>query len=551
MKSLLRRESVEADVLCIGGGIAGLMAAIRARELGAKVIVAEKGNSRRSGNAATGIDHMRSYIPEVHGPDVGVIVESLQKSQHGGLRPKNFMKTWMENTFQILLLWEKWGIPIKYQGRYDFQGHCLPGDPMWVLHICGQDLKVVLTREALKRGAQIMNRVMIHEVFNDGSVTGALGIDTREDKILEFKAKSIILGTGSCTRLYPGPTPGWMVNLRTSPACTGDGRAMAFRAGAELVNMEQTVVRCGTKYFARAGKGTWAGVVRDPQGKPVGSYVSKPNAKYGEPVVDFMQGVFRQYDLAGKGPLYMDCRGVSDADYEYMRYFMRHEGLSAFLDYLDEEGIDVRKNPIEFTTYNDFYLSGGIRFNERGETSIKGLYAAGDEFGGGGSAAAVFGWLAGENAAGYSQVTGFGDLERQRTVIEEKCDLLNEMRGRRSGATWKEANLALQQVMNDYAGFIRSEALLDAGLAYLGRIREKVRTTLMAANPHELMRCLEVLNLLDVGELVCIAANERKETRRQHVRSDYPIINPLMEKQLILKNVKGKPASEWREIEKD
>ena len=67
--------------------------------------------------------------------------------------------------------------------------------------------------------------------------------------------------------------------------------------------------------------------------------------------------------------------------------------------------------------------------------------------------------------------------------------------------------------MYDYAGSVRSETLLKAGLSYLQKLKRKVQTTLMARNQHDLMHCLEVLNLIDLGELVFIAAKERKETR--------------------------------------
>ena len=545
----LREELVEADVLCVGGGIAGLMAAIRASELGAKVIVAEKGNSLRSGNAATGNDHFRCYIPEIHGADVEPMVRALQQSQMGGLRHKNFMRTWMQKSFEIVKLWETWGIPMKYRGKYEFSGHGIPGHPMMGLHYSGRDLKVILTKEAHKRGAGILNRVMVYELLGDGSVVGALGISTREDKIIEFRVKSVILATGPCVRLYPGPTPGWMFNTRMSPACTGDGRAMAYRLGAELVNIELPKLRCGPKYFARAGKGTWAGVVRDPEGKPVGPFVTKPDCRIGDPVVDYFQGVFRDYAKAGKGPLYMDCRGISDEDLEYMLHFLRHEGNIGFLNNLEEEGIDFRKNPIEFMTYNDVYLSGGIYFNEKGETSVKGLYAAGDEFGGGGSAAAVFGWMAGENAAKYSQISGVSDLDKVRVKIKEKNDLLYGIRGREVGTNWKEVNIALQQIMNEYAGSVRSETLLNAGLNHLRRLKGKACTAMIARNQHEMMHSLEALNLLDVGEIVFIMANERKETRGQHVRPDYPYTSPLLEKLLIIKNVDGVPVLEWREVQ--
>ena len=100
--------------------------------------------------------------------------------------------------------------------------------------------------------------------------------------------------------------------------------------------------------------------------------------------------------------------------------------------------------------------------------------------------------------------------------------------------------------MSDYAGSVRSESLLEAGLNHLRRLRREARATLIARNQHELTRSLEVLNLLELGELVCIAARERKETRGQHMRADYPYTNPTLDRLLIVKNVDGHPVTTWQ-----
>ena len=86
----MEREIVEADVLCVGGGIAGLMAAIRASEAGAKVVVADKANTSRSGSAGVGNDHFRCYIPEIHGADIEPIIEGISHSPAGGMRDRAF-----------------------------------------------------------------------------------------------------------------------------------------------------------------------------------------------------------------------------------------------------------------------------------------------------------------------------------------------------------------------------------------------------------------------------------------------------------------------------
>ena len=545
----MKKEVVEADVLCIGGGIAGLMAAIRASELGAKVVVADKSNTLHSGSGGGGNDHFMCYIPEIHGQDIGPIIEAVQHSLVGGMKHADFLHTWLEKTFDIVKLWDSWGIPMKYEGRYEFAGHALPGRPLLSLHYSGQNQKAVLSREARKRGVEIINRVMVFDLLSDDSIIGAIGIGTREDKVVEFQAKSVILATGKCIRLYTGPVPGWMFNVAYSPSVTGDGRAMAYRAGAELANIEMPSRWAGPRYFARCGKGTWIGVLRDPQGKPIGPFVTKPEKKYGDAIADIYPTMFEDYAKSGKGPVYMDCRGISDKDYEYMLHFLRHEGLSSLVNHLEEEGIDPRKNPIEFGTY-EIMPKGGIYHDQKGETSVRGLFAAGDETycSSGISMAATYGWISGENAAKYARDVKPPVIGRVRAKIEKSKALLNEIRGREVGADWKEVNVALQQIMYDYAGSNRSETLLEAGLSHIRRLKEKTSSTMLARNQHELMHCLEVLDLLDVGEAVFITANERKETRGIHVRSDYPFTNPLLEKFLTIKKVDGKPVTEWKEI---
>jgi len=545
----MKTEIVEADVLCVGGGIVGLMAAIHASELGAKVIVAEKANTLRSGAGAMGNDHFACYIPEAHGPDVeAVLTEARNTQMRGRLEDRVRARLWYEKTFDIIKLWDSWGIPMQYKGHYEFAGHRFPDRPNpTYLKYAGQMQKPILTRQALNRGVKIINRVMVFELLSDGCVIGAIGADTREDRIIEFRAKSVILGTGGLRRLYLGPTPGWMFNMTRGGSISGDGRAMAYRLGAELMNMEMLARHAGARYFVREGQATWVGVFRDPEGKPVGPFLTKPDRRYSDMIIEVNKDLFAEYARSGKGPIYLDGRDISDEDYEYMMYWLVNEGNVALINHLKEEGIDFRKNPVEFMTYETNSL-GAIRCNNRTETSVKGLYAAGDENVGGISAAATFGWIAGENAAKYAKKAKAPDTKTVEAKIEEKKRWLDEIRGRAVGPDWKEANIALQQVMSDYTGSIRSETLLEAGLNHLRRIKEKACTTIRAKNQHELMRSLEVLNLLDLGELVFVAARERKESRGLHIRADYPFTNPLMDNKLVVvKRVDNKPVAELRE----
>jgi succinate dehydrogenase/fumarate reductase flavoprotein subunit len=300
----------------------------------------------------------------------------------------------------------------------------------------------------------------------------------------------------------------------------------------------------GPRYFSRFGQATWIGVLRDPQDKPIGPYVTRPHRVYGDMTPEVKGVYLEEFLKTGKGPVYMDCRGISEEDYDYMMHWMWHEGNAPLLDHMKEEGIDFRKHPIEFQTYH-IIPEGKIWINEKGETSVPGLYSAGDESMGGISCAATFGWIAGDNAAGYARNIPSGGVDAAGLQISEKRNRIEAIESRKEGPDWREVNIALQQLMQDYAGVVRSETLLTAGLEYLQRMRTKVDLSMVARNRWELTRCLETLNLLDLGELVFSGASARKETRGLHIRSDYPLTDPVMDgKEIFVKKVNGKLLTE-------
>lgn len=542
----MAKKIVKSDVLCIGGGPAGLMAAIRARELGASVVVADKSNTLYSGSGSGGNDHYSCYIPEYHGKDPKPILQEWLHAPAAAARPE-FAETWLEKSFEIVKLWDSWGIPMKWQGKWEFAGHAFPGRPRIALKYSGGNQKPVLTEQALKRGAQILNRVTVFELLgNNKTVTGALGYDAWNNQLIEFQSKSVCLGTGGVARLYPSTTPGWLFNLPFSPTLTGDGRAMMYRLGGSLFELEFTGQWAGPKYFARAGKATWIGVLRKPNGQPVGPFITKPNKETGDITSDAYTTVFDDYMKSGEGPVYMDCAGASDEDIEYMIHWLIHEGNKGVVDHLSEEGIDPRKKQIEFRTY-EIGVKGGIWFNPKSETTIRGLYAAGDEYFGGMANATIWGWVAGENAAKYAKTVDFTSNQQSKEKVITKAKEIDSITTRTDGATWQEANIALQQLMWEYCGLIRSDTLLSQGLLNLSRLKQKALNSLQARNGHEVGRCFEVLDLMDVGEAVMLCARERKETRGKHNRTDYPFTNPLLDKHLFIKKIGDKPVFDWKE----
>ena len=133
--------------------------------------------------------------------------------------------------------------------------------------------------------------------------------------------------------------------------------------------------------------------------------------------------------------------------------------------------------------------------------------------------------------------------------VDEALGFYSQLLERESGPDWKEANLALQQIMNDYAGVeVRSETLLKAGLKYLRDLKKKVVATLRAGNSHTLMRCLETMDLMECGETIFLTALERKETRSLHKRSDFPFTNPLVENKFLnISRIGGIVQLGWRD----
>ena len=549
------KEVIECDVLVAGGGIGGLMAGIGAASQGASVVIAEKANTKRSGSGATGNDHFTCYIPEAHGEDVQPIIKELFNSLLGGYQDVSLATTFFLESFDRVKDWHRWGIDMKPHGTWEFTGHAYPGRPRIFLKYAGANQKQVLTDQAKKQGVRIENHLPLTEVIvRDGEVIGAVGIGVKKDKPVMrlFRTKSVILTTGTTNRLYVPPSPGWMFNTAFCPSDAGAGRAMAYRAGAKLVNLEIPNTHAGPKYLARCGKATWIGVYKDPAGKPVGPFVTKPTKELGDITADVWNSVFPDYHKSGKGPVYIDCTEVSEEDLEYMMWGLRHEGNTAMLNYMASEGIDLHKHGVEFMKYEPFLIgSRGVEIDEKAETNVRGLYAAGDEVGNFRAdiaGAATFGWIAGKSAAERAKGKGFEKAETS-PLVQDRAQLYSNVFQRGSGPSWKEANLALQQIMTDYAGItVRSETLLKAGLKYLRDLKKKAVETMTAEDSHTLMRCVETLDLMECGEAIFLTALERKETRGLHNRSDFPFTNPLLsDKFLTIRQENGKAVLEWRD----
>lgn len=548
---------IETDVLIIGGGLAGCMAAIKAVEHGVSVTIAEKGNTTTSGCAGTGIDHTWAYIPPVH-EKMGWSIEDLMEDHiqgiAGGLINKELLYLVASENYDRVLDLERFGINFRYEDsnasgkfRIVHQFHSMPT----TFNFDGRELKTVLTKEARRRGVSIVNRVTMTDLIShDGEIAGALGLGTRDGKLYIFRAKAVVLSTGRVNRLTRSRTGIWG-NHRIPVDQTGDGRAMALRAGVRVIN---------TEFLSPAGFsiGNYEINLGSPRNttQPAGSItgldgeVFVPRTyfydweKLGEEKVDAVEArrkwlaersksrpnyfeLYRQ----GKGPFFLDLTNATEEEIKYIEWSISHEGKGYhFLHYLKEqENVDLRMDKLEFLP-NSREMAGtaasGLVVNTDLETSLRGLYAAGDEVGGvpwtASAGAFAMGWRAGDGAGRRAKAQdSFAPVCDER--IESLREMCSTMLARGDGLHWSEVELAVQNIVDYYAGDVRSHNMLKRGV---DRLRDVRASAMFAAqNPHELGRCLEVRSIIDNAEMVMRASLEREESRRFPVgfyRADYP-----------------------------
>ena len=556
MNVKVRDEIVKTDYLIIGGGVAGLQSAITAAAKGVDVLIAEKADTRRSGSGCGGNDHFMCYIPECHGDNLERVLSEIGEGMEGGpWQDPTMLRKMMLRTQSIVERWESYGINMKPTGEYHFEGHTMPNRQCYHLKYDGHNQKMCLTREAKKNGAKIMNKLFINDILinDEGRAVGAIGFILADDEpeVVVIQAKAVLVATAQAMRMYPNVNPAYIFNTHSCPAAAG-GAAIAYRAGAALVNIDVPYRHAGVKGFARSGKATWFGVISDINGDSISPFTTKPDRKRGDALMDINPGVFTARLESASGPTYMNCTGYTEEDHVYQHQQFKCEGIDSITDYLQQRDIDLHKSMIEFGTYDYSLAQRGIDIGLDASTNVNGIYAAGICCGnvrGNITSASVWGDVAAESVADYVKTVDEYDVSNH-PLIQKRIDFYNQLMNRPQGADWLEANSTLQVIMNDYVGLkLRSEDMMRAGIKYLDDLKRYAENEIGCQDAHQLMRTMELFDLIDLAKAVAITSRNRKESRGGHKRVDYNYSNPLLNNsfQTIHLDRNGKVVLEWRE----
>ncbi|MBD1864630.1 fumarate reductase/succinate dehydrogenase flavoprotein subunit [Trichocoleus desertorum] len=515
---------LKTDILVIGGGTAGTMAAIKAKQANPEgdVLVLEKANIRRSGAIAMGMDGVNTAVIPGHSTPEQYVRE-VTIANDGILDQKAVYQTGKLG-YETIQELESWGVKFQKdaQGNYDLKQVHRVGK--YVLPMPeGKDLKTILARQVKRHKARVTNRVMATRILvKDGRAIGAVGFDVRNGDFVVIQAKAVILCTGACGRLGL-PASGYLYGTYENPTNAGDGYSMAYHAGAELSNIECFQINP---------------LMKDYNG-PACAYVASPFGAYtanaeGHRFIscDYWSGqmmleVWKELN-SGKGPVQLKMTHLDEDTISEIESVLWANERPSRGRFHEGRGENYRTHGVEMNISEIGLCSGhsasGVRVNEKAETTVPGLYAAGDMasvphnymIG-----AFVFGRLAGTHAVEYGQ--DLEHVEPDQEFLEAEKQRIYAPLSRPDGIPHTQVEFKLRRLVNDYLQPPKVDHKMEIGLRHFVRYHEAL-DQMGARDPHELMRCMEVHFIRDCAEMAARASLYRRESRwgLYHYRVDCP-----------------------------
>ena len=570
-----KEQEIDTDILVIGGGVAGCWAAISAARKGMRVAMVEKADTIRSGANGPGVDH---WCDAPNHPLSKVAPDEWAErlaNANGGYSCGIGREIQCRENYDTLLELEQMGGKIrdtedKYkgaEGRDDKTKFMFSprnnayNETNVVFRVWGTNFKPALRSECLRLGVKIYDRVMVTSLLNEkgiqgARVVGATGVNDRTGEFMVFKSKATVVSTGVPGSIWVFNTELAGISTHQSRALSGDGNAIAWKAGARFNLMEKSsLMSIGTgykhKWYGGAGDASYENVIlvddngkrlpekHQGQGWGIGPRINKQPADRTARGYTLREEVLKgEYAL----PFWGDFPGMSEVERRATWDLMLHEEAicKVITDSYVGAGFDPAKDqlmayqliegvsPPQWRAIDTGARGTGLLIDWNLKTNLEGLYAAGSQLFANGdhSFAASTGRYAGRKAADYARQASEPKLSKEQ-VSREKVRIYAPIK-RSSGIEWKELHAGIARIMQYFCSEYKTEKLFNMGLDSLKDIEENWVPKLYALDPHKLMRSLEDLSILTYAQIILHASLARKASSRflDFYRIDYPELDP-------------------------
>jgi len=496
------------DVLVLGSGIAGMMAAIEAKELGRNVAIVTK-KSPMANNSFMAKGGINAALNNMNDGDS--IEQHIQDTLKGGmgLAEEEAVRVFCEQAPQVVReLHKKFKVPFTTLENGKLAQRPF-GGTKFKRTVYAADATGPAIMKALNKALKDLNIDTIKNYFalnllvNDGKIAGVTFVD-ENDELQVIQAKAVVVAMGG----YAGLFRGYTTNVADA---TGDGVAMGLRAGLEGMDLEfiqfHPTGLAGTNYLVSEAARGEGGKLVDEDGKP---FVDELNTR------DFVtRAIVKQLQRGKK--VYLDLTDIPEEIINTKLINLKKRVMSL-------KGIDISKEPIPINPLAH-YSMGGIKTGTYTETEIEGLFYAGEAGNNGVNGAnrlggnslsegAVFGKYAGYFATKYSVTNDFVELPKED--IQKDKELVEKLKNRKIDAREKKTELA--KILFDKVGILRNGYAMKKALNTI----TEMKNNLESENDSSLKEKLELLNGIDIAIAMTESALNREESRGAHFRLDFP-----------------------------
>ncbi len=529
----MKNRIIDTDVLIIGGGTAGCFAGIT---LGKKkdldVLIVEKANIVRSGCLAAGVNAINAYITKGRVPQD--YVDYCKKDADGIVR-EDLLLSMSERLNHVTKVMEDLGLVILKDENGDYVAR---GNRN--IKINGENIKPILADAVKKQdNVTVINHLNITDfIVENNEIKGAYGFDVNDAVFYEINAKAVLVATGGAAGLYRPNNPGFSRHkMWYPPFNTGAGYAMGINAGAEMTTFEM-------RFIALRCKDTIAPTGTIAQGVPAKQLNSNGEVyenKYGLTTSQRLYGTVTE-NREGRGPCYLGTKGISKEQEEDLYKAYLNMAPSQTLKWLEAAGGPSEEN-VEIEGTEPYIVGGhtasGYWIDNNRETTIHGLFAAGDVAGGCPqkyvTGALAEGEIAAQAIAERLEGSGKGfvvnevaDSELSENAFAKKSEYERFLNNKQGLVDIEQTEEAMQKIMDQYAGGISTDyqynearlELADEKIKFL----EQSIDNLAAQDADDLLRIYEIRERLTVCRSVIAHLKARKETRWHSFAEnmDYP-----------------------------